>query len=80
MSQNSLRIQKILEDANLKSAACCPCLVAVAEMLEAIIGRESDPERLADLAQGNARKKRAELIEALRGRVTDTTARCLSSI
>ncbi len=39
-------------------------------MLEAIIAGESDPERLADLAQGNARKKRAELIEALRGRVT----------
>jgi transposase len=39
-------------------------------MLEAIIKGETDPEKLADLAQGNARKKRAELIEALRGRVT----------
>jgi hypothetical protein len=30
---------------------------------------ESDPEKLADLAQGNARKKRTELVEALRGRI-----------
>jgi transposase len=39
-------------------------------MLEAIVAGESDPERLAALAQGNARKKRAALVEALRGRVT----------
>ena len=31
---------------------------------------KSDPERLADLAQGTARRKRLDLIEALRGRVT----------
>src|SRR5262249_44169124 len=29
-----------------------------------------DPERLASLARGNARKKYAELVEALRGRTT----------
>jgi transposase len=38
-------------------------------ILAALVSGETDPERLADLAQGNARKKRAELIEALRGRV-----------
>jgi len=31
---------------------------------------ETDPERLADLARGNARKKRSELIQALHGRVS----------
>src|SRR5258708_27976960 len=30
---------------------------------------QTDPEKLADLAQGTARKKRAELVEALRGRI-----------
>jgi transposase len=39
-------------------------------MLAAIIEGETDPERLADLARGNARHKRRELIESLHGRVT----------
>jgi transposase len=38
-------------------------------ILEALIAGQSDPERLADLAQGTARKKRAELVEALHGRI-----------
>jgi hypothetical protein len=36
-------------------------------ILEALIDGRSDPEKRADLAQGTARKKRAELIEALHG-------------
>ncbi len=40
-------------------------------MLKAIVNGEGDPERLAALAQGNARKKHAELREALRGRITE---------
>src|SRR5262249_7342009 len=39
-------------------------------MLEAILAGEEDPEKLAELALGTARRKRAALIEALRGRVT----------
>ena len=39
-------------------------------ILQAIIGGERIPERLADLAQGTARRKRPELIEALHGRVS----------
>ena len=72
MSQHSLRIQKILEDANLKLGSVLSNVLGRSgvAMLEAIIQGEADPEKLADLAQGNARKKRAELIEALRGRVT----------
>jgi hypothetical protein len=38
-------------------------------ILAALIAGESDPDKLAELAQGNARKKRAGLVEALRGRV-----------
>ena len=35
------------------------------------IDGESDPEKLADVAQGNAHKKRTALVEALRGRIRD---------
>jgi transposase len=72
VSQHSLRIQKVLEDANLKLGSVLSDVLGRSgvAMLEAIIKGEADPEKLADLAQGTARKKRAELIEALRGRVT----------
>lgn len=72
MSQHILRIQKVLEDANLKVASVLSNIVGKSgrAMLAALIAGETDPERLADLAQGTARKKRAALIEALRGRVT----------
>jgi transposase len=40
-------------------------------MLDAIVAGQSDPALLAQLAQGTARKKSAELREALRGRITE---------
>jgi transposase len=72
VSQHSMRIQKTLEDANIKVASVLSNVLGTSgrAMLRAIIDGEDDPERLADLAVGTARKKRAELIEALRGRVT----------
>lgn len=72
ISQHSLRLQKVLEDANLKVASVLSDILGRSgrAMLEALIAGECDPERLADLAQGTARKKRAALVEALRGRVT----------
>jgi transposase len=72
MSQHSLRIQKILENANLKLGSVLSDVLGRSgmAMLEAIVQGEADPEKLADLAQGIARKKRTELIEALRGRIT----------
>ncbi len=72
VSQHSLRIQKILEDANLKLGSVLSDVLGRSglAMLEAIIQGEADPEKLADLAQGNAREKRGELVEALRGRVS----------
>ena len=39
-------------------------------MVRALIAGETDPRRLAELAQGHARKKLTDLEEALRGRVT----------
>jgi transposase len=71
-SQHILRVQKVLEDANIKLASVLTNVVGASgrAILDAIIAGNSDPERLADLAQGTVRNKRAELVEALRGRVT----------
>jgi transposase len=54
IAQHSLRIQKVLEDANLKLGSVLSDVLTASgrAMLGAIIAGESDPERLADLAQG----------------------------
>jgi transposase len=70
ISQHSLRIQKVLEDANQAGQRALQRAWAQRAMLEAIVAGESDPQRLAELALGNARKKTTELREALRGRIT----------
>jgi transposase len=72
IAQHTLRIQKTLEDANIKVASVLSNVIGTSgrAMLAAIIAGEENPERLADLAVGTARRKRADLIEALRGRVT----------
>lgn len=67
ISQHSLRIQKTLEDANIKLGSVLSDVLGKSgrAILAALIAGQTDPEKLADLAQGNARKKRAELVEAL---------------
>ena len=40
-------------------------------ILAAIVAGETDPERLADLTRGRLKASRAELREALHGRVTE---------
>lgn len=72
IAQHSLRIQKVLEDANLKLGSVLSDVLGQSgrAMLAAIIAGEEDPERLAALALGTARRKHAALVEALRGRVT----------
>jgi transposase len=72
IAQHTLRLQKVLEDANLKVASVLSNILGLSgrSMIAALIAGETDPERLADLAQGLARKKKKELTEALRGRIT----------
>ena len=72
-AQNLLRIQKVLEGANVKVASVLTDLLGVTgrAILKALIKGETDPARLADLAQGSLKGKKPELVEALRGRVTD---------
>jgi transposase len=67
------RIQKVLEDANVKLAAVATDVLGASgrDMLEAIIAGEADPRRLADLARKRLRAKLPELRLALHGRVTE---------
>jgi transposase len=70
-AQHNQRIQKTLEDANLKVGSVLADILGKSgrAILQAIVDGQSDPEKLADLAQGSAKRKRAELVEALRGRI-----------
>jgi transposase len=67
------RIQKVLEDANLKLASVATDVLGVSgrDMLEALIAGQTDPEQLADLARRRLRGKIPELRRALHGRVTE---------
>ena len=67
------RMEKLLEDALIKVSSVVSRLdsMSVRDMLEALIAGERDPRRLAELARGKMRPKRAALIEALTGRFDD---------
>jgi transposase len=67
-----LRIQKTLEDANLKLTHVVSDVLGTSgrAILRALIAGETDPERLADLTTGRLKATRAQLIDALHGRVT----------
>jgi transposase len=67
------RIQKVLEDANIKLASVAADVLGTSgrAMLEALIAGQDDPEALADLAQRKLRAKIPQLRLALHGRVTD---------
>jgi transposase len=66
------RIQKVLEDANLKlaSVATDPLGASGRAMLKAIIGGETDVATLAEMARGLLRRKIPQLTLALEGKVT----------
>src|SRR5207248_8528432 len=67
------RIQKALEDANIKLASVATDVLGASgrDMLEALCAGETDPEKLADLARRRLREKIPQLRLALAGRVTD---------
>jgi transposase len=66
------RVQKVLEDANIKlaSVASDPLGVSGRAMIRALIDGRNDPDALADLAQKRLRKKIPQLRQALHGRVS----------
>lgn len=64
------RLQKGLEDANIKLASVVSDIqgVSARAMLEGLVAGSADPARLADLARGRLREKREALLAALTGR------------
>jgi transposase len=73
VARHVLRIQKTLEDANLKLTQVMSDIVGVSgrAILTALIAGETDPARLADLTRGRLKATRADLLDALHGRITD---------
>jgi transposase len=65
------RLQKTLEDTNLKLSSVITDLTGVSAraILGQLLAGESDPSVLAELARGRLRNKRAELEQALRGQL-----------
>jgi transposase len=73
IAQHIQRIQKTLQDANVKLDSALSDVVGVSgrRILEAIIAGESDPTKLAALASTRVKATPEQLAEALRGRVTE---------
>jgi len=63
------RLHKVLEDANLKLAMVATDVMGASgrAIFAALIGGETDAQRLADLARGTLQKKREQLEQALQG-------------
>lgn len=67
------RIQKLLEQANLKLSSVASNTLGVSgrQILKALIAGQEDPEQLAEMAQRRLRSKIPELRLALEGKVRD---------
>jgi transposase len=63
------RLQKVLEDTNIKLGDVATDIMgkSARAMLAALLGGQTDPKVLAELARGRMRAKRAELEQALVG-------------
>jgi len=73
-SSHILRIQKTLEDANIKLDSVITDIMGLSgrKMIEALIAGEKDPAKLAQLADRRVRASQQTLREALCGRVTNS--------
>ena len=71
-AQHVNRIQKVLEDANLKLGSFITDITGVSgrAILEALIHGETDPEKLVALAKKRLKASRETLLLAAQGRVT----------
>lgn len=71
IAQHHQRIQKTLEDANVKLTGVLTDLMGKSgrAILRALIAGETDPEVLAGLVRGRVKASRQDFLEALRGRV-----------
>ncbi len=73
VGRHTLRIQKTLEDANLKLTGVISDLLGTSgrAILKALIAGETDPERLLEHTTGRLKTPRERLLDGLRGVVTD---------
>ena len=76
------RVQKVLEDANIKLASVASDTLGLSgrAMLEALIAGEQDPDRLAGLARGLLKRKTDALRMALDGNVNEHHRFCLKQL
>jgi len=72
-ARNTQRIQKALEDANIKLTGVVSDILGKSgrAVLDALIAGETDPEKLVELTRGRLKAPRETLVEALRGKVRD---------
>jgi transposase len=72
-TRHTQRIQKTLEEANIKLDSTISDIMGLSgrRMIEAMIAGETNPIVLAELADRRVKAPRDQLVEALRGRVTD---------
>lgn len=73
IAQHTQRIQKTLEDANIKITGVISDILGTSgrALLGALVGGETDPERLVELTSPRLKASRLQLVEALRGRVRE---------
>jgi transposase len=73
ITRHTQRIQKTLEDANLKLTEVVSNVLGTSgrAILRALIAGESNPQQLVDLTQGRLKAPPATLVDALQGRITD---------
>lgn len=78
--RHTLRIQKILDIANLKLTGTISDVLGLTgrAILRALIAGETNPERLADLAHPRVQVTRQRLVESLHGRLTAQQRHLLS--
>lgn len=71
-AQHTNRIQKVLEDANIKLGSVVTDVLGASgrAILDALVDGITDPEHLADLASPRIKAGKQKLTEALRGKVT----------
>ena len=72
-SRTANRLQKILEDANIKLASVASDVLGASgrDMLQALIRGDRSPAQMADLSRKRLRLKIPKLTEALSGKVTE---------
>jgi transposase len=72
-ARNTQRIQKTLEDANIKLTGVVSDILGKSgrAILDALVAGETDPEKLVELTKGRLKAPRQTLVEALRGHVRD---------